>query len=333
MASPAYNPALDGLRALAIGLVLMSHSGYDALNGGSRGVDVFFVLSGYLITSMLKSELDAGYLDLRAFWLRRARRLMPALLTMLAVYVALVPVLLPQYAPTRWIHAGLAALQVSNYGALFVGVKNPLAPTWSLGVEAQFYLLWPFVLMWVVRRPAPLHALMALWVALTAARLAYWGVTGDWRGAYLPLHSHATGMVMGAMVALSTWRPRLGWLGLVILAATVATEKSLREGILYGVTATEIATALIIFHLLQPSKLTEGLSAEPLRRIGLISYGIYLWHEPVRAALKQTPALYTLGSVWIASAALATLSYVTVERWARGIRIDSRMAGRPLIAR
>lgn len=321
---PAYNPAFDGLRAFAIGLVLMAHSGYPALRGGARGVDVFFVLSGFLITSILKSELEAGRLDLRAFWLRRARRLMPALLTMLAVYVAFAPILLPQYAPMRWIHAALAAVHLNNYGTLFMGVKNPLAPTWSLGVEAQFYLLWPFVLIWLVRRPRPVTTLMALWVTLTAGRLVYYGLTGDWRGAYLPLHAHATGMVLGAIVAFASWRPKLGWLGLAILAATIATERSWGEAVLYGVTATEIATALILLHLMQPSKLTEGFSAEPLRRIGLISYGIYLWHEPVRAALERAPAFYTLGGVWIISAALATLSYVTVERWARGIRIESR---------
>ncbi|MFD0823325.1 acyltransferase family protein, partial [Micromonospora zhanjiangensis] len=148
-----YQPALDGLRALAVAAVLAFHGGVAALPGGFLGVDAFFVLSGFLITSLLLAEHRAtGRLDLVAFWGRRVRRLLPALLVVLVVALLVSRRLLPatEIGALRW--DALAALgYVANWrmadrdGDYFAatGSPSPLQHTWSLGIEEQFYLLWP----------------------------------------------------------------------------------------------------------------------------------------------------------------------------------------------
>ncbi|HEX7744191.1 MAG TPA: acyltransferase, partial [Micromonosporaceae bacterium] len=151
----AYQPGLDGVRALAVGAVLLFHGGVAWLPGGFLGVDAFFVLSGFLITSLLLGERDrTGRIDLVAFWARRARRLLPALLVLLLVVVLVSRVLLPgeELPALRW--DALAALgYVANWrmadrgGDYFAqtAAPSPLQHTWSLGIEEQFYLLWPLL--------------------------------------------------------------------------------------------------------------------------------------------------------------------------------------------
>jgi peptidoglycan/LPS O-acetylase OafA/YrhL len=151
-----YLPGLDGIRALAVAAVVGYHLGTPWLPGGLLGVDVFFTLSGYLITTILITTWDGrGDLDLKHFWLRRARRLLPALIMVLIVVLIATPVLDNDVLPQRGIEALAALFFVSNWTTIASGVSSfqrfsgpgPLDHLWSLAVEEQFYLLWPLVLL------------------------------------------------------------------------------------------------------------------------------------------------------------------------------------------
>src|SRR5487761_2131823 len=144
-----YNQALDGLRAVAIGLVAADHCWVPGFDSGYFGVDVFFVLSGFLITQLLVDEYDSqGQIDLGKFYLRRLLRLTPPLAILLAVYLAVAPTLWPHYG--LWPHirdAALAGLYLADYGRAFWSQPTLLEHTWSLSVEEHFYLLWPFAVL------------------------------------------------------------------------------------------------------------------------------------------------------------------------------------------
>ncbi|RQX06450.1 acyltransferase family protein, partial [Micromonospora globispora] len=182
----AYQPALDGVRALAVAAVLAFHGGVAALPGGFLGVDAFFVLSGFLITSLLLAEhRDAGRIDLVAFWGRRVRRLLPALLLVLVVVLLVSRQLMPgtELGALRW--DALAALgyvanwRMANRGGDYfaaTGSPSPLQHTWSLGIEEQFYLVWPLLLIvllaWAARRRRLGVALLVILVGAVGSALA-----------------------------------------------------------------------------------------------------------------------------------------------------------------
>jgi peptidoglycan/LPS O-acetylase OafA/YrhL len=164
--------ALDGMRAVAV-MVVILHAGLSWLPGGFLGVDVFFVLSGYLITTLLLTELDrTGRVNLTAFWARRARRLLPALLVLVAVVSAVSPMVLPPTETALIRDDALSALAyVANWRMISRGTDyfaqtaapSPLQHTWSLAIEEQFYLLWPLVLLLLLRwRPGRRQGLVAV---------------------------------------------------------------------------------------------------------------------------------------------------------------------------
>lgn len=312
-------PALDGIRAVAVLAVVLFHSHLPGVGGGARGVDVFFVLSGYLITSILKRQADAGGIDVAGFWRRRAARLVPALLAVLAAYVCLAPLLFPGFAGFRWLEAILAATYLYDYSILIVGDGTPLNHMWSLAVEAQFYALWPFLVPRLARLRNPAAVLLAGWLAVTLLRLGIYLTTDDGPGAYYPLHTRSTGILLGAALAFSPPRmPRLGWYAMGALLVLFATEGGdPYAGMVWRVSAAELVTALLIAHLAQPSRLTAVLAWDPLRRVGLISYALYLWHFPVWAALHGMSLYPRALAAFVVALALAALSFVTVERWGR----------------
>jgi peptidoglycan/LPS O-acetylase OafA/YrhL len=310
-------PALDGLRALAVAAVLLYHAGVPWAAGGFLGVDVFFALSGYLITSLLLLECGAaGRIDLPAFWARRVRRLLPALVVLLAgvaVYAAL-------FAGATQLSSlrgdGIAALLYSsNWRLLFshqsyfaqLGPISPLRHTWSLAIEEQWYLLWPLVvaaMLWITNGRrwllATVTAAGAIASAITMAAL--YASNTDPSRAYYGTDARAQGLLLGGLLAL--FLPHLGRVGagarralrgiggasLLILLMLVGLANE-ADGWLYrgGFALAALATTAVVTAVSDNAGILHRLlTLRPLRYIGRISYGLYLWHWPLNLALSPT---------------------------------------------
>jgi peptidoglycan/LPS O-acetylase OafA/YrhL len=213
-------PALDGLRAFAVAGVLLYHGGAAWMPGGFLGVDVFFVLSGYLITSLLLAEwTSSGRIDLKRFWLRRARRLLPAAVLVIGVSLAVAAVFLPGDAARMRGDALASLLYVNNWHAIladqsyFAAFERPslLQHLWSLAVEEQFYLLWPIALgggLVLLGRARLVGAIAAL--ALASALLMAWihAPGDDPTRVYFGTDTHALPLLAGAPVSSSMSSPR-----------------------------------------------------------------------------------------------------------------------------
>jgi peptidoglycan/LPS O-acetylase OafA/YrhL len=313
-----YMPGLDGLRAVAVLSVIAFHLGFGWAPGGLLGVGIFFTLSGYLITDILLSQLARhGHISLGRFWLARARRLLPALFAMLTIVVAWVTIFGPAQ-PQQFRDAVVAsALYVSNWQLIFGDVSyfarfappGPLNHLWSLAIEEQFYLVWPFVLLLGVKlvREAPLPsgvrprlAVATLLLALFSAILmgALYHPSLDPSRVYYGTDTRAFELLFGAALAM-VWPSRrlsrkitlgarnmldgLGVAGLLVIALMV-WRTGQYSSFLYrgGFMLLSIATVLVVAALAHPAcRLGPILGWKPLRWVGVRSYGIYLWHFPI----------------------------------------------------
>jgi len=343
-----YMAGLDGLRALAVLAVIAYHLNLPVAPGGLLGVSVFFVLSGYLITDLLAAQWHQDKrLDLKNFWLRRARRLLPALLLMLVVVVLWVAVLHPAQLAALRGDVLAAVLYISNWWFIFhhvsyfssFGPPSPLGHLWSLAVEEQFYLLWPLLFLLGLRYAQKrgklaLLTLVAAAVSALAMAMLYQPGTDPSR-VYYGTDTRAFALLIGAALAL-IWPSRtlstkissqarfsidfLGSLGLTVVLFMVWSTNQY-EGFLYrgGMVLVCIATAMTIAALAHPaSRLGHVMGCQPLRWLGVRSYGIYLWHYPV---IVLTTPLVNTGGISVprailqvtASIVLAALSWKFVE--------------------
>jgi peptidoglycan/LPS O-acetylase OafA/YrhL len=346
-----YRSDIDGLRAVAVISVVAYHVGVPAIGGGFIGVDVFFVISGFLITKLLVAEQrERGSIDLLSFYARRARRLLPAFFlvvaaTLLLGWFFLVPLGGEQKSLAR--SAIAAAIYVANIhfarttGGYFDDSSElqPLLHTWSLAVEEQFYLVWPLLLLacgWVATRwrvkLLPL-VLGVLAVIFTGSLIYSWLVSeGSARaahGAFFLLSSRAWELAVGAFLALALLRSAqviskpvgiaLSWVGLLAIAFSAA---AFTEGMPFpGAVAllpTLGAAAVIAGTWMAPrAGVAQFLSSPPLVGIGLLSYSWYLWHWPllaiVRAQELGAKELWRDSLVAILALGLAWATYVFIE--------------------
>lgn len=314
-----YSPALDGIRALAALIVVVHHARVPGSPGGFFGVDVFFVLSGYLITRLLLVEQEReGCLRLGRFLVRRLRRLVPALLLVLAVYLLLAPWVFPDVMFSKHFRdAVLTAFYVVNYAAYLGGFVSELAHVWSLAVEMHFYLLWPIVLLVILRLPRTWAIVVIVSLYMTATAWRWWGAENFahmW-SFYVRTDTHCSGLLLGCLLGYMNIMLHRYWAaaGLLILAFAITFFSTMwMPTARYGFTIAELGAALLL--LAQPSWLGWGL----LAWLGRMSYGLYLWHYPVMRALRD----WVGGEHWLFILVVggglgllgAMMSYYFVER-------------------
>ena len=317
-----YNPALDGVRALSILAVVLFHCELPGARGGFVGLDVFFVLSGYLITSLLAAEYRQGGIEIGRFYARRALRLYPTLLLMIAAYVMLAPILWP--ADDRWLSAVLAALYVYDYALAFWKLAYTIGHTWSLGVEEKFYLLWPLVLPLFLRTRHPVGWLVSAFLAVTAWRY-FVAMNWAWPQAYFRFDTRMSGILLGAIAALSHFKVSRHALAtacaalLVLMALPSLPTSYQTEAVTLRITLAELSAFVLICFAAEHGRATF-LASWPLVYIGRLSYGIYLWHFPVALLLRGTQPLWitlsvTIGCSFTMAAICLHLVDTPLKRW------------------
>jgi peptidoglycan/LPS O-acetylase OafA/YrhL len=346
--SPRRAPGLDGVRALAVLAVIGFHEGASELSGGFLGVDVFFVLSGFLITDLLATRFDrSGRVDLKDFWTRRARRLLPALAVMLIVVTAAATVIEPTQGDSLRLALLGAVTYTSNWYQILHHVSYfaslglfrappPLDHLWSLAIEEQFYLIWPLVLWLLIfrlnGRRARVTATLIL-AAMSALAMALEYSPGDPSLVYYGTDTHASALLIGAALALALPLASLaplpaaqvrrldaaGVVGLVVLA-WAAGHFSGNDRAVYpaGLILAAVGAAGLVAAAAGGGVIAAMTSLPPLRWVGIRSYGMYLWHWPVIAlATAITGPGPTSPWLWLIEAAvtiaLATASWRFIE--------------------
>ncbi|MGE5386348.1 MAG: acyltransferase family protein [Betaproteobacteria bacterium] len=339
----SYRPDIDGLRAVAVLSVILFHIDKRLLPGGFVGVDIFFVISGFLISLHILQEVEAGRFSIADFYRRRVKRIAPAMLVVVLATMAMAQfVLIPEDAKRTadsalWSLASLANVyfwlnQDTDYFAA-ASSELPLLHLWSLGVEEQFYILWPLLLMGFYRRGRA-KAFFAL-AALTA--LVSFGFGQIWFArdpsfVYYMLPTRAGELLLGALVAMAALRgvgqrlPSVAFhvmavLGCLLVAGSLflLAEDQVFPGLL-AIPPTLGAALLIMAGLSPQNGVSRMLAVKPLVWIGMVSYSAYLWHWPLLAFFRyghaevgMLPGVAILGITFL----LASLSYRLVERPAR----------------
>jgi len=272
-----HRPALDGLRGVAVLLVIADHTGYLREPAGGIGVTVFFVLSGFLITRVIVEAHDNDSWSMGGFLANRFVRLFPALLVMVAV----VSVIMLARGFTKDFVSDRAVPALAYVQNMEPRMTYPVfGQTWSLGVEEQFYLLWPLALPWVLRRHRPL-ALIALAIAGSAAVMI--ASPHDW----LPMHAYA--LLSGCALALLGPLRSHWWMlpvGALALVASIHVAPSFTQIYVYGPLIATPGAVLLVAGAVHGNRLLE---LAPLRFVGRISYAVYLWHVPL---LRLTGTTY-----------------------------------------
>ncbi len=356
-----YEPSLDGLRALAVGAVLLFHGGVAGAAGGFLGVSVFFTLSGFLITLLLLRERDAtGRVGLRSFWSRRVRRLSPAAMTCVATVLATAARWLDPVQLRKLPGDSLAALaNVANwryvlddrsYADLFATGPSPLVHFWSLAIEEQFYLVFPIIMVALLHVRARRWVAPAVLAALALASVAATLATKDHDLVYYGTHTRAAEFLVGALLAFvvagghlerlggrgRTMASAAGWLAIGMFAVLVVTvDQSTPWLYVGGFSALAVVWATMIVAALVPGSFRRVAGVAALAWIGRLSYGLYLIHWPVFMALDADRVGVDGGGLFafriVVSVGLTVLLYHLLEQPIRRRRLLPTMRNASMI--
>lgn len=337
----AYRADIDGLRAVAILAVVLYHLGVPGFGGGFVGVDVFFVISGFLITAIISAEMRAGTFSMAGFYERRVRRLLPTLAAVLVAVLAVGLVVMPALDLKRLAASVFYSLVLganfyfADQGSYFDATLGevPLLHLWSLAVEEQFYLAWPLLLYAVLRhRPKWLPALTVLFAALSLLAAVHATVAFPVEGFFLP-HTRAYELIAGCLLALGVVpapgrrvvadAASLAGLALIGIAIATYDQQTEMPGAA-GLLPVAGACLVIWSGLAAPAIGGRLLSLPPLVLVGLVSYAWYLWHWPLLAFFRylaeRGPEPIEIAVLIVVSFMLALASWLYLERPIRARR-------------
>ncbi|WP_430535756.1 acyltransferase family protein [Listeria rocourtiae] len=343
-----YVPSIDGLRALAVIAVIAYHLSFGWASGGFLGVDIFFVLSGYLITNILLSQWEKNErIDLKQFWIGRFRRLIPAVYLMIIIVVVFAVIFNRPLLATLRGDATASFLYLSNWWFIFhnvsyfdsFGTASPIKNLWSLAIEEQFYIIWPVFLygaLKFIKKPTIILRIIVIAAILSAILMAVlYSPDGDPSRVYYGTDTRAFGLLLGGALAFVWPFTRLsphiptsakvavnfaGTASVAIFLFCIATVNEY-DSFLYrgGMFLIAINAVVMIATIAHPaSYLSKLFSFKPLRWVGTRSYGIYLWHYPIITLTTPitevgTPNIVRAALQVVATLAIAELSYRFVE--------------------
>jgi len=333
-----YRQEIDGLRAVAVLPVILFHAGIPLFGGGYVGVDVFFVISGYLITSILLHEQSKGAISYPNFVARRARRILPALLSVMLVCAALSWALMTPMELRDFGQSAIATLLFSSnilfwiesgYFAPAAELK-PLLHTWSLAIEEQFYLIFPFVMILCLKRSRLALTATVVVLTITGLMLSVWWTPKSPTAAFYLAPTRAWAILVGVLCAIYLFRHQeptrrsnltdgvLAGLGLLMLAWSIAVFDAFTPYPGYHAILPVIGAALIIVCARAGTTVARLLSLPVLVWTGLLSYSLYLWHQPVLAfgrmiVLGELEPIHTLVAI-LATLVLSCASWALIEK-------------------
>jgi peptidoglycan/LPS O-acetylase OafA/YrhL len=326
-------PALDGLRGIAIAAVCANH--FFGLPGGYFGVDLFFVLSGFLITTLLLEERDRrSSISLRDFYIRRARRLLPALLAFLVASFVCVLLVHGSRAPVTARSFLYGGFYLTNIARAFQHPDpisgTPFAMLWSLAQEEQFYLVWPLLLIGLLRfrRDTIAKILLTLFAGLFIYQLSLVIEGATWSRLYYGPDTHLGGLVIGCFAAVvrregARLPARVGWVAAVfVLGAMIGVAGTLQSEV-FGSPLVALCCGAVVVAALEPGLLGRVLSMRWLTPVGRVSYSLYLWQGLALWLTAGSDKLFALAL----SIILATASYRFVENRFRRRRASEPQRG------
>ncbi len=343
-----YRPDIDGLRALAVVPVILFHANFQVFSGGYVGVDIFFVISGYLITTILYDELQAGRFSILRFYERRIRRIFPALFFMLAVTLAIAAaILMPDdfrafgkyLVAATLFAANILFWRETDYFAA-PAEMNPLLHTWSLAIEEQFYIFFPLLLALTYRFARRWLGTVFVAICILSIAIAEWGVRSEPTGAFYLLPARAWELLLGSLLAIGAvpilrqrWMTEaIAWAGLgaIVFAIFNYTPQTPFPGL--AALLPCLGAAALIHTGRAATVPARLLSLKPIVGIGLASYSLYLWHWPL-IVLTQYQLMRDVAGWerWTLVALSLLLSYLSWRYVERPFRSPAQVRARRLL--